>query len=77
MLCKYKDIFGKPGQGAHAYRIYDIAIIDVFFTILAAFLIQRFFPLYSVLFILICLFLLGIAFHRFFCVRTTIDKMLF
>ena len=77
MFCKYKDIFGKPGQGAHAYRIFNIAMVDVILTILAAILIQRFIPTYSILFIVSVLFLFGLFFHRLFCVRTTIDKLLF
>ena len=24
-LCKYKDILGKPKQGVHSFRIFDIA----------------------------------------------------
>jgi hypothetical protein len=78
MPCKYSEIFGKVGEGAHSFRIFDIAVVDVIFTIIGAFLIHRFLlPQYQFLHILIALFILGIALHRFFCVRTTIDKMLF
>ena len=35
-LSDYKDIFGKPGEGGHAYRIFDIAIVDVIFTIISS-----------------------------------------
>lgn len=78
MPCKYSEIFGKVGEGAHSFRIFDIAVVDVIFTIIGAFLIHRFLlPQYQFLHILISLFILGIALHRFFCVRTTIDKMLF
>ncbi len=75
-LCKYKDILGKPKTGAHSYRIFNIAIVDVLLTILASFLISYFsqIPFWKVL---IFLFLLGIVLHRLFCVRTTIDKLLF
>ena len=41
-LCKYKDIFGKPGEGAHQYRIFDIAIVDTVLTVLLAFVIAYF-----------------------------------
>jgi len=76
--CQFKNIFGKVGEGVHAYRILNIAIVDVLFTILAAwFIYWKFFPIYSFLFILICLFFLGIVAHRVFCVRTSIDKFLF
>ena len=76
-LCKYKNIFGSPGEGVHSYRIYNIAIVDVLTTILVAYIIYLFLPKYNFFFILICLFLLGIIFHRLFCVRTTVDKLLF
>jgi len=36
-----------------------------------------FMPGYNFLYILIGLFLLGIVAHRVFCVRTTVDKVLF
>ena len=77
MLCKYKDIFGKVGEGVHSYRISNIAIVDVLFTILGAFIIHLFLPKYRFTTILIVLFISGIVLHRMFCVRTTIDKLLF
>jgi hypothetical protein len=75
-LCKYKDIFGKPGEGAHSYRLFNIAIVDVLLTILIAYLISVIFSK-SFIITTIVLFLLGIISHRIFCVRTTIDKLLF
>ena len=39
-FCKYKDIFGKPKEGVHSYRIMNIAIVDVLATILLAKAIQ-------------------------------------
>jgi hypothetical protein len=78
MPCKYSEIFGKTGEGAHSFRILDVAIIDVMFTIIGAYLIHRFvFPQYPLLFVTIMLFALGIVMHRLFCVRTTIDKLFF
>ena len=76
-LCKYKNLFGKVGKGIHSIRIYNIAVIDVLITIIAAYLLSLLFPKYNFLFILFFLFLLGIFFHRIFCVKTTIDKLLF
>lgn len=75
-LCKYKDIFGEVGKGAHSYRVFDVAIVDVISTIVVAFIISK---LFKVDFIktMIVLFLLGIIMHRLFCVRTTVDKLLF
>jgi hypothetical protein len=77
MLCKYKDILGKPGKGVHSYRIFNIAIVDVLLTILAAFVIHLFTPKYNFIYILLGLFITGIILHRIFCVKTTIDKLLF
>ena len=77
MLCKYKDMFGKVGEGVHSYRIFNIAIVDVLFTILGAFIIHFLIPKYNFITILLVLFVSGIILHRMFCVRTTIDKLLF
>lgn len=77
MLCKYKNIFGKVGKGVHSYRFLNIAIIDVLFTILAAYILHLLVPKLKFSIILIFLFLLGIICHRLFCVPTTIDKLLF
>ena len=76
-LCKYKDMFGKVGQGIHSYRIFNIAIVDVLLTILGAFIIHLFLPDHNYFLILLLLFILGIILHRLFCVRTPIDKFLF
>jgi|APSaa5957512493_1039668.scaffolds.fasta_scaffold94364_2 hypothetical protein len=78
MFCQYKDILGKPNTELHSYRIFDIAIIDVLLTVIIALLIHHYFfskkPFY---YVLIGVFLVGIVVHRLFCVRTTIDKLLF
>ena len=73
---QFKDILGKPGQGLHSYRIFNIAIVDVLLTILLAFLISKYFVI-SIYKTFVVLFLIGIISHRLFCVRTTIDKLLF
>lgn len=75
-LCKYRDIFGKPGQGVHSYRLFHVAIVDVLLTILGAYMISIY---WHVAFakILVLLFVLGIIMHRIFCVKTTVDKLLF
>jgi hypothetical protein len=81
-LCKYTNLFGNPNKGVHSIRIFNIAVIDVLATILSAFIIYLFINKiinWNVSFwlILIMLFILGIIMHRIFCVRTTIDKLLF
>ena len=74
--CQYKDYFGKPGKGIHSYRIADIAIVDVGFTILVAWLLSYLFD-WNFIWCLFGLFILGILMHRLFCVRTKIDTILF
>ena len=80
MSCPYKDSLGIPRQGAHAYRLFDIAVIDValliVFAIVLKLIVSYFTPMSYPLAFLIA-FLLGVTLHRIFCVRTTIDKWLF
>lgn len=75
-LCKYKNTFGIPKKGFHSYRFLDLAIFDVSMTIIAAYFISSFFKI-SFIYTTISFFVLGIILHRWFCVRTTIDKLLF
>ena len=75
-LCKYKNSLGIPKKGIHSYRFLGVAIADVIMTIIAAMLISYFFKI-SFLYTSISLFVLGIILHRLFCVRTTVDKLLF
>ena len=75
-LCKYSKMFGAPGTGIHSLRIMNIAISDVIMTFIGGLLISYLsgMPYWVSLSIL---FISGIILHRIFCVRTTIDKILF
>ena len=75
-LCKYKNALGIPRKGIHSYRFFGLAIADVIMTIIGAFLIA-YFTEQNFIYTLIILFVSGIILHRLFCVRTTIDKLLF
>jgi len=75
-LCKYKNIFGKPNDGIHSYRLFNIAIIDLLATIIVAWLLSYLFDI-SFIMITLLLLLLGIILHNIFCVKTTIDLLLF
>ena len=75
-LSDYKDIFGKPKEGGHAYRIFDIAIVDVILTIIGGYIIAYSFN-WSKIKTIIGLFILGIFLHRLFDVETTVDKIIF
>ena len=77
-FCKYKDVLGIPKTGLHSYRVFNIAIMDVIFTFIFAKFIQYYIMKDTdYLLILLFSFILGIVLHRIFCVRTTIDKLLF
>ena len=41
-LCKYKNALGVPGKGIHSYRICNLAIVDIIFTLLGARILQIF-----------------------------------
>jgi hypothetical protein len=75
-LCKYKDLIGKPGTGIHSIRFMSVSVIDVIVTFIVCILIS-YYTKYSLLWISIIVFSLGIIAHRLFCVRSTIDKLLF
>lgn len=75
MSCPYKNVLGVPGQGSHIH-VFGIAIVDVIMTIIGAFVLSYLFK-WNFIYTMIVLFLLGIIAHRVFCVRTTIDKLLF
>lgn len=71
-------IFGVPNKGIHSYRIFNLAYIDIITTLIGAYLIKKiFFKKTNYFIVLLGLFILGIILHRFFKVRTTIDKILF
>lgn len=84
-LCKYKGIFGNPNEGLHKYRMFNVAIFDVISTIIVGIIIYQFiiiniFKMQNTIklwMVLAILFISGIFAHRVFCVRTTIDKLLF
>ena len=78
MFCEFKDMFGKPNEGSHKYRIpcLDIAAVDVIATFIVGLLIYIIIG-GSYKNIIIILFLSSILLHRLFCVRTKVDKFLF
>ena len=88
-LCDYSDIFGEPNEGIHQYRLpigsngFSIAIVDLLFTIAAAFVIQYFLPtkgimrILSFFFVFIILLSLGIYIHKVMCVNTALNNLIF
>jgi hypothetical protein len=75
-LCKYRNALGVPGKGVHSVRLGGVAVVDVLLTIVGAYIIA-YFTRTSFAWTAAGLFLLGIILHRLFCVRTTIDRLLF
>lgn len=83
LLCKYKDILGKPNTGLHSIRFLNIAIIDLLLTFLASYYIyvmckkyHKNLNIYYFILILFLLLLLGTYMHIIFCVDTTITRLL-
>jgi hypothetical protein len=75
-LCKYRDIFGKVGEGGHSLRFFNIAVIDTLLTFVAAYIINYYLKS-NVFLIFFILLLASIFIHRAFCVETTLTKMFF
>ena len=77
MLCKYRNIFGEPGKGIHSLRLCNVAVVDVLATVLIALVVHHFLSIYRFATVLVALLVVGVVAHRVFCVRTTVDKLLF
>ena len=75
-LCKYKDIFGKPKEGIHSYRLFNLAISDIVLTIIASYIISQI-TNFDYMNVLIITFIIGILLHKVFCVSTTINNIIF
>jgi len=76
MSCPFRDILGRPNEGIHSYRLFNLAIVDVILTVIGAIIISKVFN-YNFLMVLLIIFVLGIILHRIFCVNTTINKIIF
>lgn len=76
MSCRYKDALGVPREGVHSYRLFNIALADVGLLLLFAWLVKFLASTSYALAVLIS-FLIGVVLHRVFCVRTTLDRILF
>lgn len=77
-LCKYSKLLGEAGStdGLRKYRLFGISILDVTVTVICAILFARAFGLPYIQ-TMVAIFILGIFVHRAFCVRTTVDKIVF
>ena len=82
-FCKYRNIFGTPGEGAHAWRVAGLAGNDLLITALvgagAAFALNHRSVsawLTTFLIVFIVLIIIGIASHYVFCVDTALNQFL-
>lgn len=75
-FCKYKDIFGKEKEGVHSIRLWDFAIVDVIGTLIGAVLLAWMLNV-NMLLMIVFAFVMGILFHRLFCVNSTLNKFIF
>ena len=73
--CPYRYMFGKPGEGPHAYRFAGIAIVDTVLTFIAAWLITlgTGYPIYVTF---VALFVLGEILHYYYGTQTAVLTML-
>jgi hypothetical protein len=78
MSCAHKDIFGKPRQGVHKYRIpvLDIALVDTLLTVLVAAIVAKVLKVSFVLTFIVFI-LGGIVIHKIFCVDTRFNSVIF
>jgi hypothetical protein len=72
---KYSNIFGAPGTGVHAYRLFDFAIVDVLGTALVSYYVAKVYN-YPVPQTMLLAFAFGHAMHLLFKVDTTLVKLL-
>ncbi len=70
LFCQYKNIFGEPGVGLHATRLFGMAQIDLVMTIIAAILIATYLKA-NMLKTFGVLFAIGTVLHILFCVNTS------
>lgn len=76
MFCKYKHIFGKEKEGIHSIRLWDFAIVDVVGTLIGAVILAWILDV-NLLLMIVFSFVMGILFHRLFCVNSTLNKFIF
>lgn len=75
MFCEYSDIFGKPGEGVHAQRIFGLAAVDVVGTIAIAAAFAWVFKKSFILTLIVLIFIAEVM-HFVFCSETAVIKHL-
>jgi Flp pilus assembly protein TadB len=72
-FCKYRHVFGKEKEGIHSYRVFNIAIVDLLATLVAAVIISLFAKV-NVVLVFFVLMVLSVLLHKLFCVESTLTK---
>ena len=75
-LCEYKDLFGEPGKGIREWRIFNLSIVDFIGAIILGLILSKLFNTSKIGGVFLS-FILGLIFHKLFCVETTLNKLLF
>ena len=76
MLCEYKDLFGKPGEGFHKTRLFGLAAYDLIGTIILIIVISILTGV-NVLVVALFVSVLTVMIHRVFCVNTALNIKIF
>lgn len=78
-LCQFKDIFGRPKEGAHKARIFGVAAADLSLTIALAVFIGMWkkWSMKKTIVFFIGLMVVSVLIHRAFCVKTTLTVKVF
>ena len=74
---RFSEIFGKPNEGIHKYRIFGLASVDLFATVGLAVLLSYYASdktIISFFIIFILLMISSIYIHKFFGVNTALVK---
>lgn len=71
-----ENIFGKPREGIHSFRLFDLAVVDIVATIFAARTTNHFLPKLSLQKHLLYWFAAGVVAHLVFGVQTKVTTLL-
>jgi hypothetical protein len=73
---QWRDALGRPREGIHSYRLFDIAVVDVIMTIAASVAIARAFD-WNLCLVTLAAFALGVSVHRAMGVNTALNVRIF
>ena len=74
-FCEYKNIFGKPNEGIHSYRLGSLAMVDLFGLLVLVFAYASYYNV-DIIATLIVGIVLTVFIHWLFCVPTALNRKL-